>query len=62
MEHPEWQELAENKAMEGAEREQELRRELDQIQRNREFAYTLMRWLRNPTRSAGAIPGGVREA
>jgi hypothetical protein len=49
------------KALEGGEREREIQRELDEIRRNREFSYALLRWLRSPSSPAGAIPGGVRE-
>jgi hypothetical protein len=60
-EHPEWQELAENKALEGAQREQEIQQELREIQRNREFSYTLLRWLRNPERGVVGLRGATRE-
>ena len=46
--------------MEHAVREAEIQRELNEIQRNREFAYALLRWLRDPT-SRARVPAGVRE-
>jgi hypothetical protein len=36
-------------AMRDSEREQELRRELNEITARREFCYSLRRWLLNPT-------------
>lgn len=61
LEHPEWESLAEEKALVGAEREQELLREIEEIRKNREVAYAMVRWLRRPERGVTGLPHTVRQ-